>query len=51
MLFDRVVKSVEPEVGFLVFGVGAVALEAFVREYRSDLSVKIDLRPNKIPAK
>jgi len=28
-----------------------VALKAFVREDRSDLPVKIDLRPNKIPAR
>jgi len=51
MLLNRLIKSVEPEIGFLVFGVRAVALEAFVREDGSDLPVKIDLRPKKIPAR
>ena len=51
MLLDRMFEGIEPEVGFLVFGVGTVALEAFVREDGSDLPVKIDLRPNKIPAR
>jgi hypothetical protein len=47
MLFDCLIKSIEPEVGFLVFGIWAVALKAFVGENRADISVEIYFSKNR----
>ena len=41
-LEDSPVGDVETQVGFACLGVGAVAVEASVREYRPDIALEID---------
>ena len=40
---DRILTAIEAEVGLLVLGVGAMTLEALVRDDGPDLAIEVDL--------